>query len=78
MSDSVIIPKWKLLDMKMEFMGPIRELMKKEKFTKGDIGKFYVMARDKRSGRVMTYDEMFALDLNEIGGWYNIADIDVD
>jgi len=72
------IPKWRQIDSKMMLgIGTIGKLIRKMVFAKGDIGKFYVMAADGRSGKVMTLDEMYALEIDEIGGWYKIGQLDV-
>ena len=73
------IPKWKLIDTRQESrIDAIGELMEGIQFTKDDIGKFFVRAADGKSGKIMTYDEMFALDTCDIGGWYKIGQLDVN
>jgi hypothetical protein len=72
------IPKWRIIDMKMMNHGRICELMRTAKITENDIQKFYVMNKDEKSGQIMTYDEMFALDIDSIGGWYRIGQLDVN
>lgn len=71
------IPKWKMIDTKLMTMGPINKLMREARIAKGDVGKFYVMSKDGKSGQIMTYDKMFALEIDEIGGWYRIGQLDV-
>jgi hypothetical protein len=72
------IPKWRMIDMKMMNHGHICELVRVAKITKKDVQKFYVMNKDGKGGQIMTYEKMFALDIDQIGGWYRIGQLDVN
>lgn len=72
------ILKWELIDMKLMSIGPINELMKVAKITKEDVKNFFVMDKDGKRGQVMTHEEMYALEIDEIGGWSRISRFDVN
>lgn len=72
------IPQWKQIDMKLMTVGPINKLMKETKITRSDEGKMYVMAKDGKSGQVMTREDLLKLDAENIGGWTHIGVFDVN
>jgi hypothetical protein len=37
-----------------------------------DVGKIYVMNASKTSGQIMSREEFLALDVEQVGGWYEI------
>ncbi len=79
MEDTGKIPKFRLIDAKMESkLGAVGKLIRAAKISQEDVGKFYVLSADKKSGQIMSHDEMFALEVDEIGGWYRIGEFDVD
>ncbi len=43
-----------------------------------DVGKIFVLAADKSSGRVVTREDFLALPLDQIGAWYEIDEFDIN
>lgn len=65
------------LDRLRKDVGKIMRLMEAAKLGRDAIGKVFVMYKDESLGSVMTREELWKLDPEQIGGWTNISELDV-
>lgn len=72
------LPKWKRIDIRMANSITATDLLKKERVSADEIGKFFVFDEDEKVGQFVTLEELQAMNIDDIGGWYRIGQLDVN
>lgn len=51
--------------------------LKQMQLTTADVNKVFILSPDGTSGQILSQNDFLALDLDEIGEWYRIGELDV-